>query len=157
MALLFETISIRKDDSIFILKGTPKMLNFIFLHLSIDQSFWTSEQRVEVKAYRFRGFARFSGSGLVDRPDPELVRFSGFDCLGHRCKGVCCLSEAASNPVRTETFFALDHVARDGGAAVGLGGLPLQVDPILVPVDHLDISRWAWFIWNIIEQYFFLI
>ena len=105
--------------------------------------------KIKIKTYRFRGLARFSGPGFVDGPDPELVGLSGFDRFCDARLRIGGLRQAASNPRRAVPFLALDHVPGDGGSAVRLRGLPLQVDPVLIPIDNFDVARGAGFICGI--------
>ena len=85
--------------------------------------------------------ARLALPGLVIGAHPELVRLVGHDVGDPGGGGVRSLGEVAPRPGLAELLPALHDVLGDGGATVGGGSLPLEVDIARVPVGRLQVQR----------------
>ena len=75
-------------------------------------------------------------SSFVDSPNPELVD-GPFNEAGHLCDRGLTLRPCADLPLLELLVTLLDDVAGNRAAAVELGLVPFQLDPVGVEVDHL--------------------
>lgn len=89
-----------------------------------------------------RGLRWLTLAGLVDSLDTELISFTLSQVL-HLELRLVALGVAMLHPLGGEFVLALNDVAGDGGAAVIVWSLPLQLTPRPVIVLHLRLAGLA--------------